>query len=158
LGTRCGQVVAINSNSVGSPARTRRPLNERVVTTRPEGARGMLIIFGFRRKVARLAVVFSMCGFCHTPAAHPVTRIRRYFTLFFIPLIPVGTKYTTTCTLCGRSALITKETADGLVASAQQATAATPPSPPTEQGPYGAASALDTGNSAPGDTSTTTPA
>ena len=80
----------------------------------------MIILFGFRRTRARLGTILVMCGFCHTPAAHAIQRIRKFFTLFFIPVIPLGTKYATTCTMCGRSALITKEAAETYVAAAAQ--------------------------------------
>ncbi len=91
----------------------------------------MIIIFGFRRMRARLGTVLVMCGFCHTPAAHAITRIRKFFTLFFIPVLPLGAKYATTCTMCGRSALITKETADAYVSAADQgASTAGAPAPP----------------------------
>ena len=84
----------------------------------------MIIIFGFRRMLARLGTVFVMCGSCSTPAAHALVRTRRWFTLFFIPVIPLGTKYFTTCALCGRGTQITKEGADHYMASAQQHAAA----------------------------------
>jgi hypothetical protein len=89
----------------------------------------MIILFGFRRKASRLATIFVMCGHCHTPAAHALTRTRRYFTLFFIPIIPLGTKYFTTCTMCGAVTQITKEGADQYLASvAQPSEAPTGPS------------------------------
>jgi zinc-ribbon family len=77
----------------------------------------MIILFGFRRKAARLATIFVMCGACRTPAAHALTRTRRYFTLFFVPVIPLGSKYFTTCTMCGHGTQITKEGADHYLAS-----------------------------------------
>jgi hypothetical protein len=77
----------------------------------------MIILFGFRRKAARLATIFVMCAACGTPAAHVLTRTRRYFTLFFVPVIPLGTKYFTTCTMCGHGTQITKEGADHYLAS-----------------------------------------
>ncbi len=80
----------------------------------------MFILFGFRRRSARLGAVFAMCQFCHTPAAQQVVRTRRYFTLFFVPVIPLGSSYATTCTMCGRSSRITAEAAQQLVATAQQ--------------------------------------
>jgi len=79
--------------------------------------REMIILFGFRRKSLRLATIFVMCAHCHTPAAHALTRTRRFFTLFFIPVIPLGTKYFTTCTMCGAVTRITKEGADQYLAS-----------------------------------------
>jgi hypothetical protein len=80
----------------------------------------MIILFGLRRRVTRLATVFVMCAYCHTPAAHALTRSRRYFTLFFVPLIPLGTKYFTTCTMCGGVSHITKEGADQYLAMTTQ--------------------------------------
>ena len=58
----------------------------------------MLLIFGVRRRGYRMVNVFAMCGVCHTPAAQAVTRVRTFFTFFFIPLIPLGSKYRSTCT------------------------------------------------------------
>jgi hypothetical protein len=98
----------------------------------------MFIIFGFRRRAYRLATVFANCGHCHTPAAQAVVRVRRFFTLFFIPLIPLGSKYRSTCTMCGGAYSLTKEQADTAVQQAQaqrvaadQAQQGQTPSPPT---------------------------
>jgi hypothetical protein len=38
--------------------------------------------------------------------------LRRYFTLFFIPVIPLGTTYVMTCTMCGQSTKISREAAE----------------------------------------------
>ena len=80
----------------------------------------MLIIFGLRRRGYRMANVFAMCGICHTPAAQAVVRIKTFFTLFFIPLIPVGTKYRSTCTLCGGTIELSKDQADQAMVTMQQ--------------------------------------
>ena len=93
----------------------------------------MLILFGLRRRGYRLANVFAMCGICHTPAAQAVVRIKTFFTLFFIPLIPVGTKYRSTCTLCGGTIELSKDQADQAMVTMQQQQAqaqAQPPRPP----------------------------
>ena len=89
----------------------------------------MFIIFGISRKVARLATVFALCAFCHTPAAQVVTRVRSYFALFFIPIVPLGTKYRTTCTLCGTTSEIAAEEADQAVRAVAQHQATPPPAP-----------------------------
>ena len=86
----------------------------------------MPIIFGVKRKTYRLATVLAVCGLCHTPAAQAVTRVRTFFSLFFIPVVPLANHYRTTCTMCGQSVKITKEHADHLVASVP----GTPPPPP----------------------------
>lgn len=94
----------------------------------------MIFIIGFRRRATRLATIFVMCVYCHTPAAHALTRVRRYFTLFFIPVVPVGTKYVTTCTMCGRGTQITQEAADHYVAAPAEHAATSPGLPaPTSQ-------------------------
>jgi hypothetical protein len=97
----------------------------------------MIILFGFRRKSARLATIFVMCGHCHTPAAHALTRSRRFFTLFFIPIIPLGTKYFTTCTMCGHVTQITKEGADQYLASVAPTVASDAPLPVADPGGAG---------------------
>lgn len=92
----------------------------------------MFFIFGIRRRASRLATVFAVCSLCHTPAAQAVTRVRTFFTLFFVPLIPLGSRYRTTCTFCGRSVKITRDGADHLVAgaNAQTRTSGYPPPAP----------------------------
>jgi zinc-ribbon family len=87
----------------------------------------MIILFGIRRRAQRLAIVLQLCSNCRTPAAQAVTRIRTFFTLFFIPIVPLGSRYITTCTLCGAATKITKEHADHLIASAQAQSAGPPP-------------------------------
>jgi zinc-ribbon family len=89
----------------------------------------MIILFGIRRKASRLGVVFMMCSSCHTPAAHALTRVRKYFTLFFIPIIPLGDKYATSCTMCGYGMRITKEQATQYLATVEQ------PAPPPGAAP-----------------------
>jgi len=93
--------------------------------TQATGGRTLLFIFGVRRKAYRLATIFALCTLCQTPAAQVITRVRMFFTLFFIPLVPLGSKYRSTCTLCGRSVKIDKEAADRLVLTAQSQNAAT---------------------------------
>jgi hypothetical protein len=101
----------------------------------------VLIIFGLRRRGQRMANVFAMCGVCHSPAAQGLIRIKTFFTLFFIPLIPVGTKYRSVCTMCGATSSLTKDQADQAMAMAQhqraQATSgAGAPSVPAAGAPF----------------------
>ncbi|TDC38275.1 zinc-ribbon domain-containing protein [Micromonospora sp. 15K316] len=60
----------------------------------------MFVIFGFRTKVDRLGVVSRVCRNCGNHAAQVITRRSTKFTLFFVPLIPVRTRYTQQCTYC----------------------------------------------------------
>ena len=80
----------------------------------------MFIIFGIKRLVHRLATVFAMCGHCGSPAAQVVARRSTWFSLFFIPVIPLGSKYFSTCTLCGVATALDKEQALHLVTLAGQ--------------------------------------
>jgi hypothetical protein len=77
------------------------------------------ILFGIRRRAQRLGTVLQLCSRCHASAAQSVIRVRTFFTLFFVPLIPLGSKYRATCTMCGSTVSIPKEQASQLVASVQ---------------------------------------
>jgi uncharacterized Zn finger protein len=75
----------------------------------------VFVIFGFRTRVAILATISYICETCGVAAAHRVVRRRRWFTLFFIPVIPLGpAKHTDTCINCGRVRLLTKEQAESV--------------------------------------------
>jgi hypothetical protein len=80
----------------------------------------MLVIFGIKRMARRLATVFAVCGQCGSPAAQVIVRRSTWFSLFFIPVIPLGSKYSSTCTLCGAATKLDKEQALHLVELAQQ--------------------------------------
>jgi hypothetical protein len=96
----------------------------------------MIILFGIRRRGTRLGSVFLLCPHCQAPAAQVISRVRKWCTVFFIPVIPLGTTYSTTCTMCGRSGPITAELADRYVAQEHQVAASGPPAPrPTEPDP-----------------------
>ncbi|MET1073319.1 MAG: zinc-ribbon domain-containing protein [Umezawaea sp.] len=60
-----------------------------------------VVIFGFRTKVFVLTVLTLLCPRCGNSVAHPLHKAVTKFTLFFIPLFPVKTKYTVQCTFCG---------------------------------------------------------
>lgn len=72
-----------------------------------------MVIFGFRTRVAILATLNYICEVCGVAAAHRVVRRRRWFTLFFIPVIPLGAgRYTDTCISCGRVRQLTRDQAE----------------------------------------------
>jgi len=79
----------------------------------------MFILFGFRSMVRNLAMVMYTCRTTNQPAAHRLSRITRWFTLFFIPVIPVGRRHILTCSGCGQSYKITKEQATEIVAKVE---------------------------------------
>jgi hypothetical protein len=106
----------------------------------------MFLIFGIKRLRRRLATMLAICGQCGTPAAQVIVRMSTWFSLFFIPVIPLGSKYFSTCTLCGKSMKLDKEQALHMVAAAEQVSSERPaPLPNSEQvpqvftGPFNAA-------------------
>jgi hypothetical protein len=75
-----------------------------------------MIIFGTRGYVIQLAILTFVCGNCGNPAAHTLRKYVTKFTLFFIPLFPVSTKFRTQCTFCGIEHRIPKEQAEAMLA------------------------------------------
>lgn len=70
-----------------------------------------MLIFGFKVTDKLIATVTAACERCGNHAAHHVSKRARRFTLFFVPVIPVGTKYQDTCTACGRVLEVSKQQA-----------------------------------------------
>jgi hypothetical protein len=81
----------------------------------------VFILFGFRSFVKALAVLTTMCQRCRHQAAQRVVQRSRWFTLFFIPVIPVSFTRYTVCTRCGVTLKISKDDAQRLVTAASAA-------------------------------------
>ncbi|WP_455354213.1 zinc-ribbon domain-containing protein [Streptomyces sp. SYSU K217416] len=75
-----------------------------------------MVLFGTKTYLHQLAVLTLVCGSCGNPAAHTLRKRVTKFTLFFVPLFPVSTKYRTQCTFCGLEQQVTQEQAEQLVA------------------------------------------
>lgn len=73
-----------------------------------------MIIFGTRSYLQRLAMITLLCAVCGNPAAHTLRKRVVKFTLFFVPLFPISTKYSTQCTFCGAEHALPKEQAEQL--------------------------------------------
>ncbi|WP_329176621.1 MULTISPECIES: zinc-ribbon domain-containing protein [unclassified Streptomyces] len=73
-----------------------------------------MIIFGTRGYLYTLAMITLVCGRCGNPAAHTLKKRVTKFTLFFVPLFPISTKYVTQCTFCGAAQQLSKEQAEQL--------------------------------------------
>lgn len=99
-----------------------------------------MIIWGTRSYIQQLAMLMLVCGRCGNPAAHALRKRVTKFTLFFIPLFPISSKYTTQCTFCGTQMSVSKEQAEQLLtqvtAQAQPQPAASQPVPPQGANPY----------------------
>lgn len=73
----------------------------------------MLIIFGLTGRSHLIRTISAVCERCGSQGAHHVTKYVRRFSVFFIPLIPLGKRYEDTCTVCGRVRPLTREQAEG---------------------------------------------
>lgn len=89
----------------------------------------MLIIWGVKTTAHVLGVFTMVCSRCGNPAAHRVEKLVRKFTLFWIPLFPVGQRHLLTCAFCGVTQEVPKDQVPGLMNALQ--TQGTPyPAPP----------------------------
>ncbi len=86
----------------------------------------MLIIFGVRSFAKTLAMLTLGCRHCHSAAAHRLVQRSRWFTLFFIPLVPLGISRHTVCAFCGVAQKVSKADAEQLLRTGQYATTAVP--------------------------------
>jgi uncharacterized Zn finger protein len=71
----------------------------------------MFLLFGLSTKQHLLTVVSFVCHFCGVNAQQNVVKRSNRFTLFFVPLFSVGTKYYNECTNCGGVTSLTRDQA-----------------------------------------------
>ncbi len=90
----------------------------------------MFLIFGTKRYVTVLGLVTFVCGRCGNPAAQRVEKWVTKFTLFFVPLFPVSTKYVVQCAMCGTHTRIERAEAERLTAGVPGAGRTTGPAAP----------------------------
>ncbi|MDW4904139.1 zinc-ribbon domain-containing protein [Streptomyces sp. ADMS] len=86
-----------------------------------------MIIFGTKGYLYQLAILTLVCGHCGNPSAHALRRRVTKFTLFFVPLFPFSTKYTTQCTFCGAEQKVTEEQAEQMQSGGAGGRTNTPP-------------------------------
>lgn len=69
-----------------------------------------MIIFGFgHQKSQTLGQIPNMdCPRCNNTSQWPIFKVRTYFSLFFIPLIPYKTQYLLACPVCRETREITE--------------------------------------------------
>ena len=82
-----------------------------------------MIIYGYRRRNKVLGQVPYVCPQCKRNGYHAVVRTSRHFTLFWIPLIPMGSTTTARCNLCGYQEKVNNKQADAMLAQPQPAAA-----------------------------------
>ena len=78
----------------------------------------MFFIFGFKNSSRNLGLSRATCPHCGNVAAQRVDRRKRAFSLFFVPIIPLGSSYTATCTACGITTKIDRSRVDGILSGA----------------------------------------
>ena len=76
-----------------------------------------MLIFGFSTKQTLLATLVYICEVCGNNAAHQLVKRSRRFTLFFIPVLPLGSSYVDTCTACGRGIAVAADRAEAAAAA-----------------------------------------
>jgi len=79
----------------------------------------MFFIFGTKRKLYELANISINCPACKNLANQRIVKIKAWFVVFFIPLIPVSTKFMAVCSQCKRSYKLNKELLQKLILSGQ---------------------------------------
>jgi hypothetical protein len=65
-----------------------------------------------------LATVYAQCRSCGMQGWQRIYRVISWFTLFFVPVLPLFVSRKSFCGTCGRSWKLTKDEADALAQSA----------------------------------------
>ncbi len=71
-----------------------------------------MLIFGLGVSETLLSTLMFVCERCGVNAPHELVKRVRKFSLFFIPLFSVGTRYLDSCTNCGRVLEVPREQAE----------------------------------------------
>jgi len=84
----------------------------------------MFIIFGIRDIKRELGITQNVfhCNHCNNDNHYTVTRVRKFFHIFWIPLIPLLTKYYVSCPVCDFGFEVEKDEADNLINGTSAAT------------------------------------
>lgn len=71
-----------------------------------------MLIFGLSVSEDLLSTLIYTCETCRNSGAHRLIKRTRKFSLFFIPLFPVGTTYVDCCAACGRLLEVSRDRAE----------------------------------------------
>jgi hypothetical protein len=77
----------------------------------------VIILFGTKAYRETLAMVTFVCRVCGHPAAQRIDKLYTKFTVFFVPLFTVSTRYAVQCAMCGAASGIEREEAERLAAA-----------------------------------------
>ncbi len=79
-----------------------------------------IIISGRKQENKVMGQVLYTCSRCKRQAYHTLVRSQRWFTLYFLPLIPLKKTTTLRCNLCGFQSMIDNKQADSWLQQAGQ--------------------------------------
>lgn len=79
----------------------------------------MLFIFGVGEREVPMATLLLDCEVCGHRAPHRLSKLVRKVSLFFIPLIPAGTRFVDVCSVCGRTREVSRQQAESAAAGTQ---------------------------------------
>ena len=83
----------------------------------------MFFLFGMRTKAKPIAQQERACPKCVRPTMHALVETKKWFTLFFVPVIPLGGNFFARCGVCGLTTKCTAEVKDQIAAKAMAAKA-----------------------------------
>jgi zinc ribbon protein len=78
-----------------------------------------VLIFGLSSRDFFMVTLVFLCERCHNQGPHQLIKRVRRFSLFFIPLFNVGTRYLDVCTVCGRALPVPREMAERAAVTGQ---------------------------------------
>ena len=77
-----------------------------------------MVIFGYKQTVKELAVFMAQCRNCGMQGWQRLYRVISWFTLFFLPVLPLWVSRKSVCGTCGTKQKLTKAEADTFLAHA----------------------------------------
>lgn len=83
----------------------------------------MFFLVGMRTKAKGIAQQERPCGKCVRPTMHAIVETKKYFTFFFIPIIPLGGNLFARCGVCGLTTKCPPEMKDQIAIKAMAAKA-----------------------------------
>ena len=83
----------------------------------------MFFLFGMRTKTKALKQIQYPCSKCSRQTVFTALESKRWFTLFFIPVIPLGGSHLIRCNLCGLTLKCSPELTAQITAKSMAASA-----------------------------------
>ena len=83
----------------------------------------MFFLIGMRTKAKAIAQQERACTKCVRPTIHAIVETKKYFTFFFVPIIPLGGNFFARCGVCGLTTKCTSEIKDQIALKAMAAKA-----------------------------------